>query len=178
MRRLIREHQFSIPITAVVVFINPTFTLYQAPLELPFIFPTQLDNYFDKLQTHSTKLSNKHKQLADLLISLHLAESPYRQLPTFEFTKLKKGITCAKCSDFSVRIIGKRVVCAECGHKESIDDAVMRSVNEFRLLFPEQKITTNVIHEWCKVIESKRRIQRVLSNNFKKIGFNRGTYYE
>ncbi|PWU70052.1 hypothetical protein DLJ74_03785 [Gracilibacillus dipsosauri] len=61
---------------------------------------------------------------------------------------------------------------------ESIENAVMRSVAELRLLFPSEKITTKTIHEWCGMIPSKKRIQRLLAKHFIKEGNNKGAYYK
>ncbi|WP_445488357.1 hypothetical protein [Niallia sp. 03133] len=63
-------------------------------------------------------------------------------------------------------------------HEEAVESAIIRCGEEFKLLFPEGKITTTVIYEWCKVIYSKRKIRRVLEKYFKKVGTNWGSYYE
>ncbi len=55
----------------------------------------------------------------------------------------------------------------DCGHQELVTDAVLRNVCEIKLLFPSMKITTNLIFDWCMVIESKRTIKRILVKNYK-----------
>ena len=55
---------------------------------------------------------------------------------------------------------------------------ILRNVGEIRLLFPEMKITTNLVYDWCVVIELKRTIKRILVRNYKKIGVRQWTYYE
>ena len=67
-------------------------------------------------------------------------------------------------------------MCEDCGCHEVIDHAVLRVVEEIKLLFPNIKITTNVVHEWCKVVESKKTIRRILKQNYsvegkKEFGF-------
>lgn len=178
LRQLLQSLGYHLPIVASVVFINPEFTLYHAPLHLPFIFPTQLNRYFRKLKNLQSKLSRKHKDLANQLFSLHCEESPYRQLPSYDFDRLRKGITCAKCDSFFTYIERMNVCCKECGNNELIATAVMRNVEEFKLLFPNRKITTNAIYEWCKIIESKKKIKRVLETNLKIVGANRWSYYQ
>ena len=178
LRQLLQNLGFNIPIHASVVFINPGFTLYQAPLNKPFIFPTQVNSYIKKLNMITRKLDKKHWLLADKLISLHINDSPFKQIPSYDYNQLRKGITCIKCSSFSISVQGKKCVCKECGYEEEVAVAVMRNVTEFRLLFPDQRITTNVIHDWCKVVESKRRIRKILEKNFKKVGVHQWTFYE
>jgi hypothetical protein len=91
---------------------------------------------------------------------------------------MKKGLTCCKCDSFSVTIVGKKLICGDCGCEELVTVSVMRNVEEFKLLFPEQKITTNVIHEWCGVVDSRKRISRVLRKNLKIIGLGQWAFYE
>ena len=178
LRQLLQNLGFNIPIHASVVFINPEFTLYQTPLNKSFIFPTQINRHLKNLNTIPSKLNSRHRILADKLISLHLNESPFNLLPSYNYDQLRKGITCAKCTSFSISVEGRNCVCKECGYEEVVATAVMRNVREFKLLFPNQKITTNIIHEWCKVVKSKKRIRRILGGNFKTVGVHQWSYYE
>jgi hypothetical protein len=69
-------------------------------------------------------------------------------------------------------------VCDECGFEEKIESAVMRNVEEFRVLFPERKITTNGIQEWCQVVESKKMIARILKKNLMAMGYGQWSFYK
>ncbi|CAH2714528.1 hypothetical protein BACCIP111895_01700 [Neobacillus rhizosphaerae] len=178
IRQLLQNLGLYLPIEAWVVYINPEFTLYQAPRNEPIIFPTQTNRYLKKINTTPSKLNGKHEKLADKLISLHIEESPYPKLLTYNYDQLRKGITCEVCHSFSIFVRGKNCVCGECGHEEEVESAVLRSVEEFKLLFPDWKITTHVIHDWCRVVESKKRISRILRRNFKIIGDRRWVFYE
>jgi len=177
LRQLLQNIGFTIPIVASVVFINPEFTLYQTPLKIPFIFPTQLNRYLNKLDQISARLNKKHNMLAGKLISLHIEDSPYTKLPSYNYDQLQKGITCEKCHSFSLSIKGTKLFCLECGHTEVVAAGILRSVEEFKLLFPNRKITTNAIYEWCQVIDSKKRVKRVLEKNFKINGVHQWSYY-
>jgi hypothetical protein len=73
---------------------------------------------------------------------------------------------------------GKKIVCGDCGCEEVVENAVMRNVEELKLLFPELKITTNVVYDWSKSIGSKKMIGRILSQNFRAIGYGKWVYYE
>lgn len=178
LRQLLQSIGFTVPIVASVVFINPEFTLYQAPLNLPFIFPTQVNRYLNQLDRNSSKLNKKHTMLAEKLISLHIEDSPYTQLPSYDYDQLQKGITCEKCHSFALSIDRVYIVCEKCGHKEVFSEGVLRSVNEYKLLFPNRKITTNAIHEWCQIIDSKKRVRRVLGENYNIVGVHQWSYYQ
>ncbi|WML43926.1 nuclease-related domain-containing protein [Neobacillus sp. PS3-40] len=178
LRQLLQSLGFKIPINASVVFINPEFTLYQAPLNKPFIFPTQINSYLKNLDSIPSKLISKHKMIADKLTSLHIKDSPYKLLPSYDYDQLRKGNTCVKCASFSISVEGNKCVCKQCGHVEPMATAVMRSVNELKLLFPNKKITTNVIHEWCMVVGSKKRIRKILEKNLEIVGVHQWSFYE
>ncbi|PGT91104.1 nuclease-related domain-containing protein [Bacillus sp. AFS040349] len=178
LRQLLKHLGYPTPIFASVVFINPEFTLYQSPLNKPFIFPTQINRHLKELNTVSSKLKDDHKRLADKLLSLHVTDSPYRKLPSYEYKELRKGVVCGECLSFTISVEGMQFSCLICGHREEIEAAVMRNVRTFKLLFPDNKLTANVIHEWCNEVVTKRRITRILQKNFKVKGVHQWTYYE
>ena len=177
LRRLLQDFGSTFSIEAYLIFINPEFTLYQVPLNLPIIFPSQLNRFMKKLNMTSSKLNGKHSKLAEQLVSAHINESPFTRLPNYDYEQLQKGITCVSCNSFMISFNEKNLVCNGCGCKEDIESAVMRSAEEFKLLFPERKITTNAIHAWCKVIDSKKTIRRILMKNFKLMFQGKLSYY-
>ncbi|MEH7223447.1 nuclease-related domain-containing protein [Bacillus sp. JJ1566] len=135
LRQMLQSLGFTIPIQSYVVFVNPAFTLYQAPLNTPIIFPTQLNAFFQNLNKSTTKLNNKHKVLAEKLVSLHIPESPYSRLPEYTYEQFRKGMCCGKCGSLSVEVDGRNGVCIRCGHVELVNDAIIRSVEELKLFF-------------------------------------------
>ncbi|WP_404329687.1 nuclease-related domain-containing protein [Mesobacillus maritimus] len=178
LRQLLDKLGCRLPINSSVVFISPEFTLYQAPIDKPIIFPTQINRYLKTLNNTPSKINTKHRMLADKLISLHLVDSPYTQLPTYKYQQLRKGISCVKCDSLSISVEGTKCFCKECGEEELITYSVMRSVREIKLLFPDQKITTNIVHDWCKVITCRKKISRILGKNLKVTNVRRWSSYE
>ena len=179
LRPILKNLGFQLPIEGYLTFVNPNFTLYQAPLNEPIIHPTQLNSLMKKLNEIPSKLSNRHKMLADQLISMHQTDSPYTRFPPYTYKGLKKGFICAVCHSLKSLLEDKqKIVCETCGHEETVDSAVLRCVEELVLLFPEMKITTNRVYEWCNVIESKKQISRILKQNYTLIGFGQWAYYE
>lgn len=178
LRQLLQYNGFNINVVGYIIFINPEFTLYQAPLDKPFIFPSQIQRYLENLSKGTTKLTSKHHMIAHKLTSLHLDESPYKRLPVYHYDQIEKGITCMVCDSFSIEVERNACVCQKCDYKESVPNAILRSVNEFNLLFPDRKITTNSIQEWCKIIESQKRIKYTLDNHLKIHHKSRWTYYD
>lgn len=165
-------------IEAYVIFINPDFYLYQAPLDLPVIFSTQLKRFFNKLNFKpQSKVKNPNSKLADQLLSVHLKESPYSRLPGYTYAQLKKGITCGRCHSFVDKITNKTVICTKCGVEENLVEAVLRSVKEYKLLFPDRKVTTNSVYEWCNRVKPKKRFRKILSFNHILVGHGKSSYF-
>jgi ribosomal protein S27AE len=178
LRQLLQNIGVHLPIEGYVIFINPEFTLYQSPLNIPIIFPTQLNRFIKKLNQTPSKLNGQHKKLADQLISMHQNVSPYTKFPSYEYGHLKKGIICPACNSFMISIGERKVVCEKCGYEEEAESAILRSVEELKFLFPDKKITTNCVYEWCKVIGSTKKIRRILKENYKMIVVRQWTYFE
>jgi predicted RNA binding protein with dsRBD fold (UPF0201 family) len=76
-----------------------------------------------------------------------------------------------------VELQGDKIVCKNCDEHEEVEAAILRIVEEITILFPEQKITTTVVQEWCGIVRSKKTIRRVLMKNFILVGSKRGSYF-
>lgn len=177
LRQLLQQLGFNMQIKSYIVYVNSEFFLYQAPFDQSLVFPNQLMRFVKKLNTESGKISRNHKNLANQLARRHIPISTHERLPEYTYKALKKGIVCDRCHEFLTILNQTNLICKRCGNKELIDSAVIRSVKEFYTLFPDKKITTSVIHEWCQIIKSKKTIRRILKNNFSLVGSYRSTYF-
>ncbi|KHF40122.1 nuclease-related domain-containing protein [Halalkalibacter okhensis] len=177
LRRLLQDLRCSYSIEPYLIFINPEFQLYQSPLNSSIVFPAQINRFMAKLNKNTSTIKEPHKQLSKQLQSMHLDDHPYTRLPSYAYENLKKGIPCPHCQTFYKTYNKVRLLCHVCHNHESIETAVLRSAEEFKKLFPEKKITTNAITDWCDIIKSKKTISRILSKNFKHIGHGKTSYY-
>jgi hypothetical protein len=161
-----------------LVFVNSDFFLYNAPMNLPIIYHPQINRYINHLNLKPTNLKESDYKLAGKLLSLHINKSPFTRKPLYHFEGVEKGIDCVWCCSINteVRVWG-RLICRDCGFEEDVISAVLRSVEEFSFLFPERKITTEAIYEWCKVIGSRKTIRRILLENLQQMGCTRSTYF-
>jgi len=176
-RQLLLSQGYKLPVESRVVFMDPTFFLYQAPLDKPFIFPTQVKKHLKNVNAINSKVTDKHKKLSKQLVTMHNNHSPFTNLPSYNYDQLQKGITCLKCHSFSIFVENSKCTCKDCGHTELVGSAVLRTVKEFQKLFPKEKITTSIIHDWCRLVHPKT-ILRILKGNYKKIGQHRWIYFE
>ncbi|WP_233549358.1 nuclease-related domain-containing protein [Lysinibacillus yapensis] len=178
LRQLLHKLGFSIPVQSMVIFINEAFTLYLAPLDKPFILPTQLKTFFQKINSHKSTLDMQHKKMAEKLSSLHMQQHPHQKRPSYNNDQLQTGMSCGACQSLTITIQNKKSICTTCKNEESIDSALIRNANEYSLLFPNEKITLPKIMDWCRIITSKKQLRRVLDNNYQKVSKRRWTYYE
>ncbi|MGI8386793.1 nuclease-related domain-containing protein [Robertmurraya sp. P23] len=176
-RQLLQSLKRNFLVEASVIFINPEFTLYQCPVDQPFIFPTQVNRFLKSLNQITSKLNDEQKKLAKKLISLHQPKNPFNRLPEYHYDHLQKGIYCKTCFSFAVSVKTDKFVCEKCGDLEKIPLGILRNVKEFMLLFPERKITTQSIYDWCQVDLCKKTIYRTLKKNYTPCGNTRDTYY-
>ncbi len=175
--RLLHESNCYLPIQSYLPFVNPEFYLYQARLNQPFIFLPQLKRFLSKLCSRPVKLQKSHFALAEKLLALNIENYRNMKLPIYTFEMLRKGIICERCHQFVELLNDKMVICRHCGKIEGIHPAVLRSVEEFRLLFPEEKVTTKAVFEWCNGTASERIIQKDLKESYRICGKSKGVYY-
>jgi hypothetical protein len=177
LRQLLQNLKQSYIVESFVIFINPEFTLYQAPMDQPIILPTQVNRFLNDLNKTPSKLNDGHKKPAQKLLSFHQTKNRFTVLPKYDYDQLQKGVYCKTCRSFLVFIKNNDFVCRNCGGHEKIELAILRNVKEFNMLFPERKITTQSIYEWCKVDLNKRTFCRALKKNYTSFGKTSDTYY-
>jgi len=177
LRRLLKQIGYDSTIEAYLIFINPEFHLFNAPLNLPIIYPTQLNRYLTTLKGKRYHIKDKQVRLAERLLSLHVMDNPFNRLPLYNYENLDKGMLCS-CGSYFTQITERfYVVCSKCSRKERIETALLRSIEEFSLLFPKDRLTTNKLLDWCKVFNSNKMIRKVLINNYEHVGWGKSSYF-
>ena len=177
-RQLLQNLKMNHLVRATVIFNNPDFTLYQAPMDQPIILPTQINRFLNELNSTPSKLDESHKKLAQTLLSLHQVKNPISNLPHYQYEQLEKGMHCSECGSLNTEIGDYNLVCGKCGTHERIEKAIVRHIEEIKVLFPGKKITTQTVFEWCNGKVSRRTFLRVLKKNYRAIGTTKDTYFE
>lgn len=178
LRRLLQDWGFNHQVCAHLVFVHPEFFLYNAPLDKPIIFPNQIKRFLEKVNRQYPRTQSRDRRLAELLIAEHVTDQPFSNVPQYTYESLRKGMLCGCCHSLTLEVQDRVLMCPKCGFTEKVNSGILRAVEEYRLLFPERKITTKDIFDWCKIIGCKKRIQRVLVENFELKGGTKSRYYE
>ncbi|MFB1050601.1 nuclease-related domain-containing protein [Paraliobacillus sp. JSM ZJ581] len=177
LQRMLQQSPYTFPIESYVVFINSEFQLYHATTELPIVFHAQINRFIKKLNSNSFNQTNQHKKLAAFLNDQKHFWSDNKIFSFYNYEQLKKGIVCTSCFNFLTPINHNILVCSHCKSVEDLESALMRSVLEFSTLFPDKKITTPFIYDWCQMNVSKKTIRRILKKQMKVNGERKHTYY-
>lgn len=156
----------SYTIKPLVIFINPHFTLYQAPRNQPMILPTQLTPFVRELKETNLPLTPKDEELAQTLLQSNLRENPFTKTPDYTMDELKKGIHCKSCGSFSLRDEHRYLRCQDCQTLERKRESIRRMAEEFILLFPHTPLTTRNIQTWCQHSLSQKTVARALNEKY------------
>lgn len=176
---LLKEWGLKYKVEVNVVFINSAFTLYQARIEDPIILPTQIKNHFLEINNTSRLLTKNNLLLANKLTRLHNSSLAFqKQLPNYDYKDCKKGLFCSKCGAFDLALKQRSCLCKNCDQDSSVEETTLKNIEEFIFLFPEKKLTTQIVSDWCGNMVTLQRIRKILKKNFMIVGINKSTYYE
>lgn len=178
LRQFLQKSGHPFSIKGNLVFIHPEFFLYQAPQNEKIVYWPQWNSFFKYLSAQPSKLTPRHYDLAEFLVESHQKENPYAKQPSYQYEELRKGIVCKNRHSFMSSFNSRNLVCKTCGSLEKIEPAVVRSIEDYRVLFPKERITTNAIFDWCGATISKVLISNILKRNYKAYGYGQWTYYE
>lgn len=179
VRQLVDQLGYQLTVKKYIVFVNPNFTLFEAPRDNGLILPTMIDAHFAAVNEISNPLSSTHYQFAEELKTMHKEDNSLHNVPYYDDELLKKGVTCVQCGRFVTRFTKKRsCTCNHCGKEELVSHTILRLARECKLLFPNQKITVSLILKWSNYQISACRIRYVLNKHLKVKGVHKWTYYE
>lgn len=175
--KLLEQLNVTLDVRSYIVFVNDDFTLYQAPIHLPVIFPTQIKRFIQKINANSPPLTNEISSIAKLLTSHHQDRSAYKQLPSYGFDELKQGVFCVKCCEKLQRKDKFYFKCPNCELLTHINTIILQATVEYHTLFPTRHITTKRVNDWCGNAFSNTTVRHVLQENLQMIPNGRYTHY-
>lgn len=177
IQEFLTQYKCTIPIRSQIIFMNPEFYLFQAPMDLPAIFPAHLHRFIQQLEKTTSTLNPYHERLAKYLTAAHVLRSKHESLPEYKYDQIKKGLFCKKCRSPLGFFSPRKLICKKCEVTCNSESVIMQSVTEFNLLFPEKPITVSSIHHWSRGMISKDIIKRILLKNLKLVPKGNSSYY-
>lgn len=178
--QLLSTLNVNIEIEYRIILIHPNFFLYQAPRDPIFIFQPQIPRYIKKINDEQalSHIGAFHKKLAQNLVESSVDSFSLFDKPVYKYSQLKKGIRCAACGEF-IAVKGYRNLCCQhCEYHEAIEKGVLRTVNELFMLFPNIRLTTGLIYDWCGKTLPRYTILKLLKRNYNQKGGKKNCYFE
>lgn len=104
--------------------------------------------------------------------------NPYQNKPISKETldAMWPGICCSRCAGFLLEKKGGYFICS-CGVHEPRDHAILRTICEYGLLYPNENFKTANLLEFFGGELSKVTLLKVLNKYFKRVGNSRSTEY-
>lgn len=97
-------------------------------------------------------------------------------LPGVTEKHIRKGICCSRCGNFDLDTSKFYIECL-CGVHESREEAIVRTICEYGIIYNDRNFTTRELIEFFNGGISLSTLQRYLNKHFKKIGSYRNTEY-
>lgn len=176
-RRLLKDLGINIPVEAYLVFVNPEFTLFHAPIHSSMLLPSQINRFIQNTNRDVYSITAHDEALAERIVSCHLDKNPFERLPNYSYQELIKGIPCSYCGMFLFPCSQSYIYCKSCGNRELVEEAILRSVVEFQKLFPDKLLTTNGVFDWCGGVVSEKSVRRILKKQYISQSSQRYTYF-
>src|SRR5690625_3725187 len=152
--------------------------IYEATPRLPMIFPAQVRRFLQKINANVPVPTENTMSLLQRLGGKRKERSSFERLPEYDLSQLRRGVFCEYCFAELLRLGRQRFVCSQCSKDFHIDDLVLFAIAQFHLLFPQDRITTKRIVDWCGGVFSKNGIRRILSNHLNVVVKGSHTHYK
>lgn len=157
-----------------IVFIHPTYFFKGDTNKATWLFRSTLKKHLKQYETYNNNIE-ENIQLAKHLQKLSLSLDHYQPIKT-PFTMDMKGTLCPKCRrKIKEKEDRSHSIKCKCGCVSSNQKLIF---NNLRDLYTLKEAPFSMIEalEWLQIF-NRRIIWRVLDQNFKKIGSNKGTKY-
>ena len=178
LKQHLRNSGHSFPVQAFVVYVHPSFVLHESTLESKLLMPSQVRSHLAELNRRSSHLKKKHNDLASKLVLAHVEDNPFKQTVTpYTVESVKRGLTCLSCGSFDLILTRRSSFCSTCQYKSLLPDSIDAHIKEFKLLFPDERVTRHTIVEWCGGKVSDRVVWTVLKTRYNPKGSKRTRYY-
>lgn len=137
--QLLLPTNYQLPIYSNLVFINPSQTIYNLT-EHPKVHT--FSNIRKRLNIIHKENAVNHTHLLKFLEDTRVIHSKYNQDIEIEIDKMKKGIVCSECFNFTQKVNRNRFVCPGCLKKFTASDSANELIKEMLILNKESRLSS------------------------------------
>ena len=154
---------FNIEVIPHLIFMNPAMMFYGNSPELPILTHQQVEPFLKSIRPQG---NNYSREVAEFLLSMHAEVNPFERMNlSIARDNLRPGIRCSKCGLLDLRFDRWKSHCQACGKIEFKSGGVKRNIEEFQILYPDEKLTAINIYRWCDEKVSLKPIRKILNGS-------------
>lgn len=158
-----------------LVYINPYY-IAQVPEEWSnsLLLYNQLKEYCEQMlrdEAITLPANVSPDRLVEYLATDFHCESPYppQAISQIQFDQLHQGCECTMCGSFETVSSRYKLTCRQCHHQEPKDQAALRLIGDYAVLFPDQPLRAPHIAKLSGAALNKSYINKILKRYFKLI---------
>lgn len=176
-KQLLAQLNFNFDVRSYVVFTNKEFWLYGSSPHLPMIFLPQIPKFLQKVGANASVITEQVRRLANLLSTRRKEKSRYERLPEYQLEEMRRGVFCKRCNVELNRKNRSKFICPACSIEYKADGVILNATASFQLLFPDKKVTTSTITEWCGGEMTRKGIGTILQKHLAYHANGKFSYY-
>ncbi len=140
----------------------------------------QLQHFIRQLAAFDRTPQNRPIPTATYLQTLDHFEigkpSKEQDLPGEMKTGVRGGIHCCHCNHFNLKRDKNYLIC-RCGMYEPYEEAIVRTICEYGVIYPERELTTKALTDFFGGEVSESTVFRHLTKHFKRVGKRKSAHY-
>lgn len=177
LRQFLNKHKSALKIRSFLIFNHPEFFLYQVSPQTPIVFHGQLRPFIQQFKNIPCKIQQHHNEIASLLKSNHQSSSSFEYNTIYDYDSLKKGVICQTCNGFMVEDKRNNMRCVICGDVEDLRHAMIRTIKDYRILFPTNHIRIKSIIDWTNNSVSIYKTRKIIEEFAVLVPRGKNSYY-
>ncbi|HLR91510.1 MAG TPA: nuclease-related domain-containing protein [Atopostipes sp.] len=177
-------HKFpTLPVEGALIFtgINNKVSIESGIPDIEIIPRNHLMSYIRKVALEERTFNGPPINPADILVQLENLEiqNDFAPVPLTndEMNKVKKGIYCAHCKKYTIKIKRFEIFCS-CGYKESREQATLRTIKDYGILRFDHQLKIKDLLEFFNHQVSRNYLTKILSTHFEHVNNWSHSYYK
>lgn len=117
-------------------------------------------------------------ECCEKLLSLQDISDPFNFRTPHNFHNFKKGVLCECMKSFYTKHSNRKYKCSSCNKIIDCDHLLDSAIQEIKLIFPDERITTHILKAWTKSLVSREKIRLFLNKRYRRHQLGSIIYYE